>query len=289
MPNSVIQDHIHEPSNPMFASQWLTGVLTNETSQANDCLQRICKKVRDEVVGKVDGTKAFVRKPFRRSPMWTTARVMLQLLLVNTLDEYSAMLLYKLVALRFLCTFLEKTFVMQLDTDTAMQMIEKVAHRLYKVDSVLQSNLSAPECLLLLARQSKIDVADAVERTRALLDERWAAIIKKEREESQLTPPPPLQQFLADTKHEVTYINDYIEYLTTGSEPQSPLAENLPEPTKYEILENFVYETETLRLADLRLQNCENIRELFEKYLRKALFYLSRNAPIDVSRMLLNF
>ena len=283
----------------MFVSQWLTGVLTNETSQANDCLQRICKKVRDEVIGEVDETKhvknesfvrnlSFVRKPFRRSPMWTTARVMLQLLLANTLDEYSAMLLYKLVALRFLCTFLEKTFVKQLDTDTAMQMIAKVARRLYKVDCVLQRNLSAPECLLLLARQSKIDVADALERTRALLDERWAAIIEKERVESQFTPPPPLEQFLADTKHEVTYINNHIECLETGSDPQPPQAENLPKPTENEILKNFLYETETLRLEALPRQSCANIRELFEKYLRESFkVYPPISEPLGVGVMFL--
>ena len=128
----------------MFVSQWLTAVLTNETSQANDCLRRVRKKVRDEVVGEVDyakGTRnklnlSFLLKPFRRSPLWTTARVMLQLLLANTLDESTALILYKLVIIQFFCTLLEESFVMQIDTDTAMQMIAKVARRLYKVGSL---------------------------------------------------------------------------------------------------------------------------------------------------------
>ena len=130
-------------------------------------------------------TKKTPNKPFRRSPLWLTARVILQLLLANTLEVATAMLLYKVVLLRFLCTFLEESFVKQLDTDTAMQMIAKVVRRLYKVDTLFQHNSSAPECLSLLTRQSQIAVAEAVENARAVLNERWAAIIEKEREESQ--------------------------------------------------------------------------------------------------------
>ena len=44
----------------MIVSQWFTGVFANETAQANDCLRRILKKVRDEVVGKVDIIKKYV-------------------------------------------------------------------------------------------------------------------------------------------------------------------------------------------------------------------------------------
>lgn len=97
------------------------------------------------MVGKVDKDKKeadkvnlwFVRKPFRRSPLWLTARVVLQLLLENTVDEANAVLLYKLVVLRFLCTFLEEIIVEQLDTDTAMQMMAKAARRLNKLDILL--------------------------------------------------------------------------------------------------------------------------------------------------------
>ena len=229
--------------------------------------------MKDEVVGKVDITKrdAFLHKPFRRSPLWTGVRVILQLLLANTIDEATAILLYKLVVLRFLCTFLEESFVKQLDTDTAMQMIAKLARRLYKVDSLLQHNKSAQECLSLFARQSQKSVAAAVERTRALLDERWAAIIDKEREESQIKPPPTHQQFLADTKHDVTNIKNHISGLNTLSEIQIPQGE-----FQTESIYNFLDETESLRLEDLSKQNCEDIRERFEKYLREALkFYFS--------------
>lgn len=100
------------------------------------------------MVGEVDDTQDedsqvnmhFIRRPFRRSPLWTTARVMLQLLLVNTLDECTAMLLYKLVILRFLSTYIEEALIEQIDTDTAMQMITKIARRLHKVDCLLQSS-----------------------------------------------------------------------------------------------------------------------------------------------------
>ena len=157
---------------------------------------------------------------------------------------------------------------MQIDTDIAMQMIAKVARRLYKVDSLLQNNTSAPECLSLLARQSQVAVAASLERTRALLDERWAAIIEKERDASQLTPPPSHEQFLADTKHDVTEIKYHIDCLTTNSETQLPQTDYQPEPTESKFHHNFLYETEMLRLTDLQLRNCENIRELYENYLR---------------------
>ena len=108
-------------------------------------------------------------------------------------------------------------------------------------------------------------------RERALLDERWAAIIEKEREESQLTPPPTHEQFLADTKHNVTIIKNHIHCLTTNSKTQLPQTDYQPEPTESEFNNNFLYETETLRLKDLHLRNCENIRELYDNYLREAL------------------
>lgn len=202
--------------------------------------------------------------------------MMLQLLLANTIDEAAAMLLYKLVVLRFLSTFLRESFVKQLDTNTAMQMIAKIVRHLYKEDIVLQHNLSGPEYLTLLAKQSQVAVADAVERAHDLLDKRWAAIIKTESEESKLEPPPLHEQFLADTKHDVTNIENHIECLNTVSDIQIHLEEYQPKSTESFYHHKFLNETETQRRDDLLIQNSENIRKRFDKYLRKALkFYFS--------------
>lgn len=114
---------------PKFVSQWLTGVLTNGLSEPNVSIKRITKKVKDEVVDEdTDNGEYRYRDDWlsRRSPMWTAARVVLQILLINTNDEeLYALLLYKLVVLLFLCTFLESKFIDTIDTDSAMQMLAK--------------------------------------------------------------------------------------------------------------------------------------------------------------------
>ena len=121
-----------------------------------------------------------------------------------------------------------------------------------------------------------------------MLDDRWATIIEKERLESQLTPPPPHEQFLTDIKHDVTNIKHHIECLKTQSEKQIPPAEY---QTESNFQHNFLYETEMLRLGDLRLRKCEDIRELFENYMKEALkFYMPKSRKSDllgVSCMLL--
>lgn len=74
-----------------------------------------------------------------------------------------------------------------------------------------------------LAKQTQRIVAETIEKARALLDKLWANIIEKEREESRLERPPPLEQFLADTIHDFAEINYHIINFKTASETEVSL------------------------------------------------------------------
>lgn len=70
---------IREVSETTFVSEWLVALLSNETSK--DAIEAefptICKKVRDQVSWKSSQT------PWRRSGLWTVAKVILHLTLHN--------------------------------------------------------------------------------------------------------------------------------------------------------------------------------------------------------------
>lgn len=270
----------------MFVSQWLTGVLADISSETNSSLNRICKKVRDDVVWES------ARLPFRRSPLWMTAKVVLQLLLVNTLDASTAMLLYKALILRFLCScFLEEKLIHEIDTDTAMQMIAKIVRRVRKLDHLITIAKLLPDSpFFKFAKISVVIITKSIEETRSILDKRWAAIIEKERSEARFAPSiiPTHKEFLAGTQHEVSKLQCHIELLkksTLGS--GSSFAGYQPAPEETPIRSNVLYETETLELNQLREWSCRQLRDRYDKYLNKAFEFYSEKDAFGGSRMVL--
>ena len=119
-------------ASPMLVTKYLTCTLADadsKTCDASSSFQRITKKIRDEVVF------AKSREPFRRSGLWTSLKVILQLELVNRFGAKRGIQLYKLLMLSFMEICCNDGCLKGggIPAELSIQMIAKVARRLAKL------------------------------------------------------------------------------------------------------------------------------------------------------------
>lgn len=120
-------------ANDSFVSEWLCASLSNRSSAvaSNADFPQITKKIRDEIVyDKGD-------KPFRRSGMWMTIKIFLQLNLCIEYGEIEGTVRYKALLLEAMCkmskVWLRSDFA-DINIDLAMQMLAKIARRNEKLN-----------------------------------------------------------------------------------------------------------------------------------------------------------
>ncbi|XP_035705453.1 uncharacterized protein LOC118434914 [Folsomia candida] len=123
---------------PMFVTDWLTHLLCNENSETYHDFPQIRKKIRDDVVL---GNNVGV--PFRRSGLWTTVKVVLQLSLIKELGLEYGIFVFKCVMLlamtKALEHFHENLTIEKYSshgTDKKVQMMRKISRRLIKLNSI---------------------------------------------------------------------------------------------------------------------------------------------------------
>ena len=93
--NNVEVVEERDVSSPVMISKLMSLALTNSKSECNLGMKRITKKVRDEVVWNN------ARLPFRRSGLYMTMKVALQLWLVNKTGDALGKVIYKLIIQSF--------------------------------------------------------------------------------------------------------------------------------------------------------------------------------------------
>ena len=119
----------HEPrdvNSPKYVSEWLSAVASKGSPMSYYPIP-IVKKITDDVLWKSADL------PFRRSGMWTSIKVVLQLMLCNVYDQQYGKIVYKLVicfVIKALCQY-----PCECKQELLQQMIQKLAKKLYKLDT----------------------------------------------------------------------------------------------------------------------------------------------------------
>lgn len=127
-------DKLEHESLTDLVSQWLIPMLSNRRSKVVTGIKFpvISKKIRDNVLG----VQTDESHSFRRSPIYTVIKVLLQIDLTVKLGEARGKFLYKLVMLKYLTTlanFYTDNLYQRLNIDLANQMIAKIARRIEKL------------------------------------------------------------------------------------------------------------------------------------------------------------
>jgi len=91
---------VRDVADPMFITDWAMAVLSNEESQICKAFPRIRKKVRDDV------NWCQSSLPFRRSGLWLTAKVALQISLIRELGPEYGPVVYKALMIKSCILFL---------------------------------------------------------------------------------------------------------------------------------------------------------------------------------------
>jgi hypothetical protein len=122
-----------------FISGWLPSILVTENStQSFGDIPQISKIIRDSVVHAnilflsillqcIVSVQVFdnALMPFRRSGMWTTAKVVLNISLVRDLDNIRGLFLFKIIIVRLMLKFLESPAFPAVES-TGIEILKKV-------------------------------------------------------------------------------------------------------------------------------------------------------------------
>ena len=271
---------------PKFISQWLACTLTDADSSATSFVRPVRKKVRDEVRGEA-------RQPFRRSPLWLAAKVVLQLLLSTELgDEALARLVYKLMVLKLLLHFLECSILEQQGTDTAMQMLAKVARRMLKLEALLSDIHGSDDTVRKLTDDALSQGSSLVSRAHVMLNERWNIVIDKEKKARTIsrTSIPSHEEILRDTIHDVS---KFLKYLDSTAVQQLATTRNCSNYSGQltsecsSIFDETLITTELLNTTEIFAKKTQDLQTLFELYCEKALSFYGKNDAFGGSRMIL--
>lgn len=133
---------IRDVCDTRFISGWLPALLvTQESTQSFGDIPQINKKIRDSVVHNLlhfhysqnTSRRQIVSfqvyenglRPFRRSGMWTTAKVVLQISLTRDLDDVLGLFIYKIIIIKLMLKFLESSKFPAVES-TGIEMLKKV-------------------------------------------------------------------------------------------------------------------------------------------------------------------
>lgn len=114
----IANAEIRDVPDTTYVSEWLTSTLCNSSSKLDTTFPTICKKIRDEVIW--DNSLL----PFRRSGMWTSIKVILQLSLLKSkkLPENDCLLIYKMILAEVMRQMCEEGERLSLNPDIGMHM-----------------------------------------------------------------------------------------------------------------------------------------------------------------------
>lgn len=161
-------------THPMYVTQYLAALISDEKSETvgTDYFLPIKKKIRDQVVYSKNGGL------IRRSGIWMSIKVILQLEMVNKFGSEKGYTLYKLIMLDFLQQFCNKWCL--LGNDLSQQMIAKISRRLTKISENI-SNSNSDGLLVDLYQSIRSRVEDTVKKVAKRNQEQWKNIIAKVR------------------------------------------------------------------------------------------------------------
>lgn len=187
---------------PMYLSQWLMAAVSNRSTKVNDEFPVISKKMRDEVI------KGKENLPFRRSGLWISLKVFLQLGLTVEVGENMGKLFYKCIMARFMSEICCHDELNSLDDDIRIQMVAKLARRMDKIDHYTASNLDPGSIKRIKSNMTLC--RKRIQMIRERLNKNLSDIYAKECQISCLTAMPRLQ-FDRDIVHQMPKVLQYIK------------------------------------------------------------------------------
>ena len=227
--------------------------------------------------------------------MWMCIKVVLQITLINLFDDVKGLLLYKIILVHLhdkLCN--EAIGDKQINSDLRLQMIKKLAKRVYKLSNLGGENNKQVSITIEKCTQT-------IQRVSSLIHTNWQQIIKNSKSSTQID----LKNLtIHDLEHESPNLNKYYE---KNNYKQAIVIKELPKLNRNYINAAFPYnyfedEFSVIELYDFETwiwknlnsnsneftEVClaENIFSLFKTYLRAAKkFYV--HDPLGYSRLIL--
>lgn len=202
-------------SNPKYVMEWVIGAASNRNSQAAE-LPIISKKLRDDP-----------ENGFRRSGLWTTMKVLLQLGLTVASDSASqGKYTYKLIMLKFtskMCGFLSEYSDANMNPntfDTAVGMLAKIARRVDK----LVNFPDVPKSIIDQSAEVTGEAIECISKIRRLLDTHHKKMMSRENIICKLTTLKGLK-FDEHIVHEVSNLERYLAARKTVHPPKSEKVE----------------------------------------------------------------
>lgn len=194
---------VQDVNSTLYVSEWLLGSVCDEDSADDPTFPVVTKKVRDEVLS---GGGA---KPFRRSGLYLTLKVFLQIgLSIHFGDKIVARAIYKLCMLKFLgslCNTFNEMDHMEIDCDVAIQCLAKTARRIEKLAAVIRKDNQFFE----LWESIRTEVIEIISSVRSKLDEKWASIQEMLFEKRNAQRMPELD-FLSDSQFQMETLSQYL-------------------------------------------------------------------------------
>lgn len=287
--------------NTKYVTHWVIGAASNRSSREAN-FPVISKKMRD------DPTHGY-----RRSGLWTTIKVLLQLGLTVALNSPSnGKYLYKLIILKFMSTMGSdlgeySDATMNVDTfDTVVEILAKIARR---VDKLTKLCFNPPPSIIELAVDQKDKSIECISKIRHILDAHHSKMLRLENTSTQLSTVGQLK-FDEHIDHNLSELTKYLDEIKSFHVQKSEKIEEdnivqehvffdpsiapdigtMKSLTTDNELMRFLNDVEDWvlsRLDETRMApNLEYLRALAKRYSATAHnFY--KNDPIGYSRMVL--
>lgn len=289
-------------ADPMYISEWLLTSLSNKDSKivTGHNFPEIVKKVRDDVIYKGGDF------PFRRSGLWMTMKVVLQLNLEKELRHDAGKCIFKMIIIHFaskMCEFLLSSEYRTIDTGLAMQMLAKLGRKLDKLSTKWESSVYELRCESLYSLVTS-NAKEIIIKVREKVNEQFSELNASDRCIAQLKPLDEMN-FQSDTIHKVPSLSRYLQ--TRLRARNSISSTYLPEPhviPRHRLNDrsfpNLIFSSDTnidLLLADVEswiLENFDNFTTKHVSHLRDLAIQYGvaakqhyKDDPLGGSRMIL--
>lgn len=139
---------VRDVVNPDYVFDWLLPALGADSAIVEDKYQSVvCKKIRDNV--SYNNTLI----PFRRSPLWMSIKVCLQVRLFQLFGHENGLILYKAIVLKIIDDICVHSTRQSIDIKT--QIVKKVALRIEKLEKLAESSDLKPTIEQLIKTAAK--------------------------------------------------------------------------------------------------------------------------------------
>lgn len=236
-------------ADPMYVSKWLLTFLTDTNSDVvtGSYFPQIMKKIRDDVIFKGG------ELPYRRSGLWMTMKVALQLNLEKEFGQDIGNCIYKIIQIHLaskMCEFWMRSEYRTIDTGLAVEMLAKLGRKLEKLTTKSENLIDKVQCETLFSIVTSY-AKETILRVREKLNDQFNKLNLIDQELAELQPLENMN-FESDTIHTIPSLSEHLEIRMKSGNTQHPNLNCMSEPkkikrhrSKVESIPNFKLTSET--------------------------------------------